>query len=70
MAYSDFTLARVRKELGLTIVDRPHLFAAVKAVEPSSFLTQSLERYTSLASLIGTEKAKSMYCGDGRRADF
>jgi hypothetical protein len=61
MAYSDFTLGRVRKELALTIVDRPHLFAGIKAAPPSAFLTQSLGRYTNLASLIGTEKAKSEF---------
>jgi hypothetical protein len=61
MAYSDFTLGRVRKELGLVIVDRPNLFASVKSTPPSAFLTQSLVRYTSLASLIGTEKAKSEF---------
>jgi hypothetical protein len=61
MAYSDFTLGRVRKELALTIVDRPNLFASVKSTPPSAFLTQSLVRYTSLASLIGTEKAKSEF---------
>jgi hypothetical protein len=61
MAYSDFTLGRVRKELGLVIVDRPNLFARVKSAPPSAFLTQSLVRYTSLASLIGTEKAKSEF---------
>ncbi len=61
MAYSDFTLGRVRKELGLVIVDRPNLFAHVKSMPPSAFLTQSLVRYTSLASLIGTEKAKSEF---------
>jgi hypothetical protein len=61
VAYSDFTLARVRKELAVTIVDRPQLFATVKPMPPSAFLTESLERYTSLASLIGTEKAKSEF---------
>ncbi len=61
MAYSDFTLARVRKELGVKIVDRPQLFATVKPMPPSAFLVESLERYTSLASLIGTEKAKSEF---------
>jgi hypothetical protein len=61
VAYSDFTLSRVRKELAVTIVDRPHLFATVKPMPPSAFLVESLERYTSLASLIGTEKAKSEF---------
>jgi hypothetical protein len=61
VAYSDFTLARVRKELAVTLVDRPQLFATVKPMPPSAFLVESLERYTSLASLIGTEKAKSEF---------
>jgi hypothetical protein len=29
MAYSDFTLVKVRKELGVEIVDRSSLFSAV-----------------------------------------
>jgi hypothetical protein len=45
----------------VTIVDRPQLFATVKPMPPSAFLVESLERYTSLASLIGTEKAKSEF---------
>jgi hypothetical protein len=61
MDYRDFTLGRVRKELALTIVDRPNLFAGIKTMAPSAFLTESLARYTSLASLIGTEKAKSEF---------
>lgn len=61
MAYSDFTLGRVRKELAVTIVDRPQLFADVTPMSPSAFLAESLARYTSLASLIGTEKAKSEF---------
>jgi hypothetical protein len=61
MAYSDFTLAKVRKELGVEIVDRPSLFGQIEAIAPSDFLRQSLKRYTSLATLIGTEKAKSEF---------
>jgi hypothetical protein len=61
MTCSDFALARVRKELGVTIVDRPQLFAHVNPIQPSDFLTQALSRYTSLATLIGTEKAKSEF---------
>jgi hypothetical protein len=61
MAYSNFTIARVKKELGVTISENAKLFQNVIPVQPSEFLSQALARYTQLAQLIGTEKAKSEF---------
>lgn len=61
MAYSDFTLAKVKKELGISIAEVPGLFAEVLAVAPSELLRSSLERSGRLARSIGTEKAKSEF---------
>jgi hypothetical protein len=61
MAYSNFTLAKVKKELGVTISESASLFHNVVPVPPSEFLSQALAKYTQLAQLIGTEKAKSEF---------
>jgi hypothetical protein len=61
MAYSDFTLARVKRELGVTIAETTGLFAQVGTVVPSDLLQAILQRSGRLARLIGTEKAKSEF---------
>jgi hypothetical protein len=61
MAYSDFTLTRVRRELGVTIAETTGLFAEVGGVVPSELLQAILQRSGRLARLIGTEKAKSEF---------
>jgi hypothetical protein len=61
MAYSDFTLAKVKKELGISIAEVSGLFAEIPPVVPSALLTASLERSGKLARSIGTEKAKSEF---------
>jgi hypothetical protein len=61
MAYSEFTLTKVRKELGIEMVEPANLFEGVIPIEPSDFLQQALARYTNLAIAIGTEKAKSEF---------
>jgi hypothetical protein len=61
MAYSDFTLTKVRKELKVQISEDSNLFGEIEPVQPSAFLRESLDRYTNLATLIGTEKAKSEF---------
>jgi hypothetical protein len=61
MAYSDFTLARVKRELGVTIAETTGLFAQVGTVIPSDLLQAILQRSGRLARLIGTEKAKSEF---------
>jgi hypothetical protein len=61
MAYSDFTLAKAKAAFGLTSQEGQNLFADVAAVQPSSFLSQTLTEFTDLATLIGTEKARSEF---------
>jgi hypothetical protein len=61
MAYSDFTLAKAKAAFGLTSQEGQNLFTNVAAVQPSSFLSQTLSEFTDLATLIGTEKARSEF---------
>lgn len=59
MAYSDFTLAKVRETFQLVIDERRNLFRDVSRVKPSAILTTLLEEYIQLATAINTEKARS-----------
>jgi hypothetical protein len=59
MAYSDFTLNRVKKEFGLTIDEKLDLFAAVESSECSDYLKFTLQENVPLALAINTEKARS-----------
>ncbi len=61
MAYSDFTLSRVKKELGVTVSEATDLFSNTISVDPSDLLKSILKRTARLARLIGTEKAKSEF---------
>lgn len=56
MPYSDFSLARVKKDWGLTLDETRHLFAYTKPVSPSEILTTILSDYLPLATFISTEK--------------
>ncbi|GAK52620.1 hypothetical protein U14_03872 [Candidatus Moduliflexus flocculans] len=59
MAYSDFTLKRVKSELQLRIIENESLFSAVSEVEISAYLQETLKRNLPLALAINTEKARS-----------
>ena len=61
MAYSDFTVKRVRKELGITTLLTPGLYGAASPVVPSDLLKAILHRSGRLATLVGSEKAKSEF---------
>ncbi|MEC4983355.1 MAG: hypothetical protein SAK42_04485, partial [Oscillatoria sp. PMC 1076.18] len=61
MAYSNFSLAKVKQEFDLTIHEIPDLFADLKVVKPSKILTELLQEYLPLATAIGTEKARSEF---------
>jgi hypothetical protein len=61
MAYSDFTLSRVRKELGIHTTEVSGLFDQVPSLIASELLKEMLDRSGRLARLIGTEKAKSEF---------
>ncbi len=59
MAYSDFTLKKVKSELNIKLVEKNSVFSHIKAVEISSYLKDTLKRNVSLALAINTEKARS-----------
>lgn len=59
MAYSDFTLAKVKETFDLTLEETQNLFFEVEEVQPSELLTLILQEYIPLATAINTEKARS-----------
>ena len=59
MAYSDFSLAIVKKKIGLTLDESRNLLADTKPVSPSEILTTILIDCVPLATFISTEKARS-----------
>lgn len=59
MAYSDFTLKKVKQAFNLTIVEKPTFLPVIAPVVPSPFLSQFLDKYLFLALAINTEKARS-----------
>lgn len=59
MAYSDFTLAKVRETFDLTFEETHNLFIEIEGVQPSELLTLTLNEYIPLATAINTEKARS-----------
>jgi hypothetical protein len=56
MAYSDFTLNKFKKAFNLRIDEESDLFATVEAVQPSEYLTTTLDETVELALAINTEK--------------
>ncbi len=61
MAYSDFTLAKVRSSFNLTIKETTELFDNLTSVEPSNRLIETLTEGVPLATAIATEKGKSEF---------
>ena len=61
MAYSDFNLAKVKNDFGLTLEESRNLFVDIKPVLPSATLTTLLGDYVPLATSISTEKARSEF---------
>ncbi|GJD21882.1 hypothetical protein RIVM261_068380 [Rivularia sp. IAM M-261] len=59
MAYSDFTLTKVRDAFQLVINEKRNLFPDSPSSEPSEILKLLLEEYIQLATAINTEKARS-----------
>jgi hypothetical protein len=59
MAYSDFTLVKLKKEFGLQINEQPDLFAGITPVQGSNYLVQTLAETVQPAIAINTEKARS-----------
>ena len=61
MAYSDFSLAKVKKSFNLTLDETRNLFVDTKPVTPSETLRTILIDYIPLATAISTEKARSEF---------
>lgn len=61
MAYSDFTIEKVKTTFGLTIVESVVLFTDISKVKPSALLSEWLFEYAPLATAINTEKARSEF---------
>ncbi|RUR78744.1 hypothetical protein PCC6912_35090 [Chlorogloeopsis fritschii PCC 6912] len=61
MVYSDFSLAKVKNDFGLTLDESRSLFADTKPVSPSDTLKILLKDYIPLATSISTEKARSEF---------
>ena len=59
MAYSDFTLKKIKSELNIKIVEKNSVFSHIKSVEITSYLKNTLKRNIPLALAINTEKARS-----------
>ncbi len=61
MSYSNFTLAKVKADFGLTVDETQNLFADTEVIKPSEIFTVILQDYIPLATAIGTEKARSEF---------
>ena len=59
MAYSDFTLRKVKQEFELTTVEDGRFLPEVEPIAPSPILLGLLEENLAWAIAVGTEKAKS-----------
>ena len=61
MAYSKFTLEKALKELELTLVSVPEIFAGVAPVAVSEPMAGLLQQYLTIALGVAPEKARSEY---------
>ena len=59
MAYTDFTLRKVKQDFGLTTVEDGRFLPEVEPISPSPVLAGLLEENLPWAIAVGTEKAKS-----------
>ena len=59
MAYSDFTLRKVKDSFSLKLIETGSFLTGFAPVQPSDYLSQTLERNLSMAIAVGTEKARS-----------
>jgi hypothetical protein len=59
MAYSEFTLSRLREAFELTIEEPKHLFSHCQPIAPSEHLCLTLDENLALAIALNTEKARS-----------
>ncbi len=61
MAYSEFTVKKVKEELGLDIVENRDVFGRIEPIEISDYLKEKLDENVPLALAINTEKARSEF---------
>jgi hypothetical protein len=61
MAYSDFTLAKVKSTFDFTFDESCNLFRSIAGVQPSDLLGSVLEENLALATAINSEKARSEF---------
>jgi hypothetical protein len=61
VAYSDFTVSKVKRSFGLTTVEGDRFFPEIAPIEPSQFLVEFLAEAFPLASMLKSEKAKSEF---------
>ncbi len=59
MAYSDFTLKKVKSDFNLKTIENLSLFSEIENFDMSHFLEKTLKRNVPLALSINTEKARS-----------
>ncbi|MGV0024493.1 hypothetical protein [Phormidesmis priestleyi] len=58
MAYSDFTIAKVKRDLGITIIEGQNLFA-VPLIEPSDRLRETIDEALPIVLAKSSEKSRS-----------
>lgn len=61
MAYSEFTLAKVRDAFSLDLEETRNLFPDIAVVQPSDLLKRLLDENLTLATAINSEKARSEF---------
>jgi hypothetical protein len=59
MAYSEFTIKRVRDDFGLTLVEGDRFLPEITPVTPADYLVEFLQESLPLAVGTGSEKARS-----------
>jgi hypothetical protein len=59
MAYSDFTVRRIKQEFGIQTQEGGRFLPPTADVAPSQMLQSILENYVPWAIAVGSEKAKS-----------
>jgi hypothetical protein len=59
MAYSEFTIKRVRDDFGLTLVEGDRFFPEIAPIVPADYLVEFLQESLPLAVGTGSEKARS-----------
>lgn len=59
MPYSQFTIAQIKTNFGITLVEQPGHFAHLADRPPSDFLRQTLDYNIPLALAIDSEKSRS-----------